>query len=350
MKLITVLLIVFLIVGGNVTAQPDTGPYHEVRVLGRGMIRSAAWSPDGKMIAVGGALGIWLYTDHLEDIGLLKGHTKAVYGLAFSPDGAKLASASHDMTVRIWDIATQTELHTLEGHTDLTVAVAWSPDGKTVASGAYDNTVRLWDAETGELIRVFEGNSDWVENIGFSSDGLLVESKSRDGIRRWWNAITGEMFDEMALSILLRPPEINPAGNRIVQMHWDGGIELIDPLADKILATRYEHVDWISALSWEDNQLTSSSSDGKLRLWDAATGGLIDISDGQLEPGPVEAQSPDGSKIAAVGDSGTTITEAATGEIIAVLPGPSNAVVWSPDGLQLAVALRNGTIKIWGEQ
>ena len=110
---------------------PDTGPYSLHFTLGRGMVRSVAWSPNGDVIAVGGALGIWLYTPELDDIGLLKGHTKAVYGLAFSPDGKRLASASHDMTVRIWDVETQTEQHTLEGHTGLTVAVAWSPDGST---------------------------------------------------------------------------------------------------------------------------------------------------------------------------------------------------------------------------
>ncbi len=176
---------------------PDTGPYTLQQTLGRGMVRSAAWNPDGSLIAVGGALGIWLYTPELEDVGLLKGHTKAVYGLAFSPDGKRLASASHDMTVRIWDVEAQTELHTLEGHTGLTVAVAWSPDGSTVASGAYDFTVRLWDAETGEAIRVLEGHTGWVNQVAFSPDGSQVISSGFDGTIRVWDATTGDLLDTL---------------------------------------------------------------------------------------------------------------------------------------------------------
>jgi hypothetical protein len=58
-----------------VAAQPpDTGPYTLHMTLGRGMVRSVAWSPDGSVIAVGGALGIWLYTLDLDDIGLLRAY------------------------------------------------------------------------------------------------------------------------------------------------------------------------------------------------------------------------------------------------------------------------------------
>ena len=55
-----------------------------------------------KRFAVGGALGIWLYAPDTRDIGRLQGHTKAIHDLAWSPDGAQLASASHDLTVRVW--------------------------------------------------------------------------------------------------------------------------------------------------------------------------------------------------------------------------------------------------------
>jgi len=80
----------------------------------------------------------------------LEGHSEAILACSFSPDGSKLASASGDTTVRLWDLNTESPGATLEGHKGWVLFVAFSPDGKTLASGGMDNNILIWDAETGK--------------------------------------------------------------------------------------------------------------------------------------------------------------------------------------------------------
>ncbi len=73
-----------------------------------------------------------------------KGHTDAVYSVAWSPDGKQLASAGHDGTVQVWNATDGGNVYTYKGHTNVVLAMAWSPDGKRIASGSVDKTVQVW--------------------------------------------------------------------------------------------------------------------------------------------------------------------------------------------------------------
>lgn len=105
----------------------------------------------------------------------LEGHSDRVNSVAFSPNGSKLASASIDQTVRIWDVGTGQVEQTLMGHSLWVRSVTFSPDGSKLASASSDRTVQIWDVGTGQVEQTLEGLSDWVNSVAFSPD----DSKSR---------------------------------------------------------------------------------------------------------------------------------------------------------------------------
>jgi len=121
-------------------------PERAIARLGKGRIQEVQYSPDGSRLAVATAIGIWLYDAETgKPIDLLIGHTKGASSIAYSSDGARLASGSDDGTIRVWDAKTGILLHTLTGHTGDISSVSYSTDGKRIASGGGDGTVLLWN-------------------------------------------------------------------------------------------------------------------------------------------------------------------------------------------------------------
>lgn len=116
----------------------------------------------------------------------LSGHTNAVTSAAFSPEGARIVTASSDDTARVWDARTGATLAVLSGHTGTLFSAAFSPDGARIVTASRDHTARLWDARTGAALATLSGHTSYVVSAAFSPDGTRVVTASLDGIARVW--------------------------------------------------------------------------------------------------------------------------------------------------------------------
>ena len=96
-------------------------------------------------------------------------HPNAVYGVAFSPDGRRLASASLDNSVKLWDAISGKELHRLRGHGDGVCSVGFTPKGNRLLSASLDRSIKVWDVSSGTLISTISAQQDYITCMTLSA-------------------------------------------------------------------------------------------------------------------------------------------------------------------------------------
>ncbi|GAB4413845.1 MAG: hypothetical protein Kow00106_08760 [Anaerolineae bacterium] len=161
------------------------------------------------------------------------GHTASVTAVGWSPDGATIASASADMTLRLWDAVSGALLTTLDDHEDSLTALAWSPDGQTLASASWDKTVRLWHLGDGpqqaKAAVTIQGLAQYATALAWSPDGAALVTGGRDGSVRLWHAADGKPWADLgAHSADVRTIAWSPDGMRLVTGGLDGTVRLWD--------------------------------------------------------------------------------------------------------------------------
>jgi eukaryotic-like serine/threonine-protein kinase len=295
----------------------------------------------------------------------LWGHENAVNGVVFSPLGDRLASASDDETVKIWNAAGK-EVRTIKGHRCKVLAVGFNHDGTRIVSAGDDGTVRVWDASAdgGDAQLTLRGHNGGVVFAKFDSAGTAIATGGLDGTLRVWEATSGRPVYTLTahqqrvtgLSFSPDGTKIATAGRDAVVKIWDltvGSEERV--LKEKVFVETSPN-DTLPAepsgvsYSRHGGWVASANGGDAVMIWDSETGRLAKTLTGGRRITDVEF-APRGRLIASAHHDGTVrLWDIESGKEIRALRGHTNKVTslsFSPDGTRLASSSLDGTIELW---
>ncbi|WP_406511116.1 trypsin-like peptidase domain-containing protein [Streptomyces sp. NBC_00161] len=283
----------------------------------------------------------------------LPGHTKAVYSVAFSPNGATLATGSADSTVQLWDTTTGKTRTTLKGHTDEVNSVAFSPDGTTLATGSDDSTVRLWDTTTGKK-RTTLPQTGSVWSVAYSPDRDTLAIGGKDGTARLWDTTTRKTRTTLkGHTDAVNSLAFSPDGTTLATGSTDSTARLWDTTTGKTRTTLKGHTGAVNSLAFspDGTTLATGSTDSTARLWDTTTGKTGAVFQESDDPVDSVAFSPDGHRLATGSDDGTVrLWDVASSQVRTKLTGHNNivqSIAFSPDGHRLATSSNDTTVRLW---
>ncbi len=312
-----------------------------------------AWSPDGARWLAGGGSSLQLRSRSAADPLLTIPVPAMTVTAAWSPDGRVIATGASDACVRVWDALEGTSLATLRGHRLWVWSVAWAPDGLSLASGSGDGTVRLWDVPSGSCKAVLVGHETTVSGLAWSPDGSWVASGSGDRSVRLWDATTGECVKVLACADRVTSVAWSPYGEAVVVGSQDGSLRTFDPESGEWRDTLLGHAGSVESVHWSPtgNALVSGSLDETVRIWRAESSPVpcsVTVSDFSVRS---VAWSDDGSRIATASQDGTVrLWDAQTGDgqhVLEAHGGDVRCAAWSPYGERLVSCSTDGALMLW---
>jgi RNA polymerase sigma factor (sigma-70 family) len=286
----------------------------------------------------------------------------SLYSVALSPNGKVLASSGGNAFIHLWDAATGRQLHRLEGNGGMVHAVAFSPDGATLAS-TNEIAIRFWDVATGQEKRRLTA---YTRTLAFSPDGTTLAGGMGRTIELW-DVATGKVARQLTIKEVrkgrfaeftgIEALAFSPRGKTLISGGWGGqGLRLWDVATGKELRQFKGHERRITAVAFSPDGKTLASGGGygdhTIRLWEVATGEQIRLLAKQEGEIKSLAFSLDGKVLASAGGRGNrrlVLWDVATGREVRQLGrrhNEVNSLVFAGDGTTLVSGM-GGSIRLW---
>ena len=287
-------------------------------------------------------------------------HEDGVLCVAFSPDGATMASGGEDNKIVIWDAASGMKIRTLSGHRLNVRAVAFSADSRMLASGSDDTTIILWDVSSGKKVTTLNYHEGAVNSVAFSPVGSVLASGSEDRSVVLWDTQSKEAPERLlrhtgdvrsvAFSIDGSTLASGSADESILL--WDLGKVNSDPRA---LIGHTEPVNSV-AFSPDGVTLASGGRDRIVAIWQWRAEAEPRFLRGHDWSVNGVAFSPDGKILVSGGGEGDwgsiILTDVVDGEVLVKEDNRHferiMGVACHPDGKMVATASTDMTVQYWG--
>jgi len=230
-----------------------------LRLLGKNaIIVAAVFSPDGKRLASAtrdDQVTVW-------DVSTGKalhqfqqapgGSAGGVYTLAFSSDGLTLVSSAEGTALHLWDLSKGREILDPPAHAGSVHAIAYAPDGSIVATASADHSIRLWEIRTGKPVVLLRGHEGEVISLAYSPNGRYLASAAMDRSVRLWEISTGLQLHKITLEdiklpngafqVVKRAVGFTPNGKAFVAVGGDSELHQWDVASGKELLQRAWHL------------------------------------------------------------------------------------------------------------
>jgi WD40 repeat protein/DNA-binding SARP family transcriptional activator len=315
-----------------------------------------AYSPDGTRLAsmgIEGVAKIWDVASGKLLLELPSDEAEIGLGIAYSPGGKRIATVWASQLV-VWDAESGQREFTFPGVlTGGTVNRAqFSPDNKRVAAANFNGMPGVWDLESGTQVLALSGHEQLCDSIAFSPDGLHLATGDQGGTVKIWDASSGQELLSLGSGGVIHNLAYSPDGARLAAANEDGTLTIWDPTAGQV-ALRLPRMSGLYSAAFmpDGRRVVTAHQDGTTKMWDAISGQLLLTLAGHISTVVDVACSPDGKQIATAGYDGTVRQwDPSPGREVLTLAAHTDQayeVRFSPDGSQLATVGMDGYARIW---